>query len=206
MRKLATLAVLALPLCGCVPLVIGGGAYAISKATSERGLGGTVSDVQVQSSINKLWWDNDADMMKRLDLTVTEGRVLITGRARDPEQKMKAAELAWRAKGVVEVTNEATLENTSTLTDEARDIWISTQLRTFLTLDGEVAGRNYTINTINRVVYLMGYARSQSELSRVTSHASTITGVQKVISYVRVGNEGPGAFSPTPQDPLYQGN
>jgi len=174
---------------GCVPVLIGGGAYAISKATSHRGIGGTVSDTQIQSSINKLWWDADADMIKRLDLVVQEGRVLITGQARDEDQKMKASELAWQAEGVQEVVNEASAEGSTTFGDGAKDTWISTQLRTLLTVDTDVAGRNYTIQTVHGVVYLMGYARNQTELDRVTNHASNVTGVQKVVSYVRVGDQ-----------------
>jgi len=190
MRKTSLpLLVVLLASTGCVPALIGGGVYAVSKATSERGLGGTASDVQIQSAINKLWWDNDADLMKRLDLVVQERRVLITGHARDTDQKMKATELAWRAEGVQEVVNEATVDDTSTFSDGAKDTWISTQLRTLLTFDGDVAGRNYTIQTVNGVVYLMGYARNQTELDRVTSHASNVNGVQKVVSYVRVGNQ-----------------
>jgi osmotically-inducible protein OsmY len=191
-KYLATTALL-LTLTGCVPAILGGGAYTVSKATSARGLGGTVSDIQVQGAINKLWWDNDADLMKRLDLVVQEGRVLITGNARDTEQKLAASRLAWQATGVQEVINEATVANKTTLTDEAKDTWIATKLRTIMTFDTHVAGRNYTIQPVNGIVYLMGYARNQTELDRVTTHARTLNGVQKVVSYVRVGNELPPA-------------
>jgi osmotically-inducible protein OsmY len=189
MIKYFTTTAMLLILTGCVPAILGGGVYTVSKATSERGLGGTISDFQVQGTINKLWWENDADLMKRLDLSVQEGRVLITGNARDTEQKLNASRLAWQARGVQEVNNEATIDNKATLTDEAKDTWISTKLRTIMTFDTKVAGRNYTIQTVNGVVYLTGYARNQAELERVTTHARTISGVQKVVSYARVGSE-----------------
>ena len=197
-------------LSACVPAaIVGGGAYAVSTATSERGVGGAVSDTQIRIGINKKWWEGDADISKRLSLTVNEGRVLITGIARSAEQKMEASRLAWEVTGVREVINEASLEGEETLSSYAKDTWITTKLRSILVFDGEVASRNYTIETINGVVYLMGYARNQQELSRVTTHASNITGVNRVVSYARIGNEilqpanstptsSPNAVSPSP--------
>ncbi len=194
-------------LTGCVPAILGGGAVAVKEGTSEGGFKKAFSDTEIQASINKKWWDYDADMMKRLDMTVTEGRVLITGLARDPNQKMQAAKLAWEVNGVKEVNNDAELDKSQDFGDIATDTWISTKLRTFLTFDLDVAGRNYTIDTVKRVVYLMGYARNQAELNRVTSHASTISGVERVVSYARVGNEpdtkSGSTPSPTSSDSRY---
>ena len=177
-------------LTACVPAaIVGGGAYAVSAGTSERGFGGTFSDTQIRLAINKKWWNDDADISKRLSLTVNEGRVLITGLARSSEQKMRATKLAWEVEGVTEVINEATIEGEITVGSYAKDQWITTKLRSILVFDGDVASRNYTIETINGVVYLMGYARNQQELTRVTNHASNVNGVQRVVSYARVGNE-----------------
>jgi osmotically-inducible protein OsmY len=184
---IATLPALALP--ACVPAIIGGGAYAVSEGTSERGFGGTATDIDIQTRINKKWFDYDADMTKRLDMTVNDGRVLITGIGRDQNQKMQASRLAWEVNGVKEVINNVELDTSLTFGDVATDTWITSKLRTFLTFDMKVAGRNYTIDTVNKVVYLMGYARNQQELDRVTEHARTIDGVTKVVSYVRVGTE-----------------
>ena len=176
-------------LTGCVPAVVGGAAYGVSAVTSERGLSGTMTDVELKAKINKNWFEADADISKRLSLVVNEGRVLITGVARNPEQKMEASKQAWAVEGVKEVINEASVEGSDTIGTYAKDTWISTKLRTYLTFDKDVAGRNYTIETMQGQIYLMGYARNQYELDRVTTHASTISGVTKVVSYVRVGNQ-----------------
>lgn len=187
-RTTAALSVLLLAT-ACAPAIVAGGAGTVAAVTSERGLGGTFDDIGIKTGIQKRWFEKDADLVKRLDLTVQEGRVLITGIARDPQQKLLASQVAWEAEGVREVINEAKLDGNMTFSSYSKDTWITTKLRTFLTFDGDVAGRNYTIETVNNVVYLMGYARSQDELNRVTNHASSISGVEKVVSYVRVGNE-----------------
>lgn len=203
MKLRTSLVVLALlSTTACVPAVVAGGAYGVSSATSERGLGGTFSDIEVQTKINGKWFNQDADMTKRLDLTVTEGRVLITGQARDQQQKLESSRLAWEVEGVKEVINEAEVQGSTSIGTYAKDMWISTKLRTYLTFDGDIAGRNYTIDTVKGVVYLMGYARNANELSRVTTHASTISGVTRVVSYARVGNQPePVGGSTSPSSP-----
>jgi osmotically-inducible protein OsmY len=72
------------------------------------------------------------------------------------------------------------------LTDSAQDIWIATQLKTKLLVDSEVSSINYSIETVNQVVYLMGVAQSQAEIDRVIGHAKNISYVRRVVNYVRV--------------------
>lgn len=186
MKKALVLTALLLTATGCAPAILGGGAYVAKAGTSERGLGGTFSDLDIQAGINKRWFNFDADMNKRFDLTVTEGRVLITGQARDQQQKVEASRLTWETPGVKEVLNEASVDGSTTIGSFSKDLWITTKLRTYLTVDMDIAGRNYTIDTVKGVVYLMGVARSQDELNRVTTHASNISGVERVVSYARV--------------------
>ena len=187
-RSALTLSLIVLLSSGCVPAILAGGAYGVAATTSERGLGGTLDDVGIKTGVQKRWFEQDADLVKRLDVNVQEGRVLITGVARDAQQRLLASQGAWEVQGVKEVINEASIDGNMTLASASKDAWITTKLRTYLTFDSDIAGRNYTIETVNSVIYLMGYARSQDELSRVTAHANTISGVSKVVSYVRVGN------------------
>lgn len=191
-RRLAPAALILLSLSACAPAIVGGAGVGVVQATSERGIGGFFTDTAIQGRINKHWFDSDADISKRLDLTVNEGRVLITGQARDQEQKLNATRLCWEVDGVKEVINEASVEGSTTISTYAKDLWITTKLRTFMLFDGDIAGRNYTIDTVKKVVYLMGYARNQQELDRVTTQASTIDGVERVVSYARVGTEPSG--------------
>ncbi len=191
-RRLVPAALILLSLSACAPAIVGGAGVGVVEATSERGIGGFFTDAAIQGRINKRWFDADADISKRFDLTVNEGRVLITGQARDQEQKLRATRLCWEVDGVKEVINEASVEGSTTISTYAKDLWITTKLRTFMLFDGDIAGRNYTIDTVKKVVYLMGYARNQQELDRVTTQASTIDGVERVVSYARVGTEPSG--------------
>ncbi len=183
---LVGLAVVTVVAPGCAPLVIGGAATTAVAATDHRGLSGVVADTEIQARINHLWFQHSMDLHRRIGLTVNQGRVLLTGRAADPQMRLDAVRLAWQADGVQEVINEIQVDNESSLLDSARDTWISTQLRTRLTFDSTIHGRNYSIDTVNGVVYLMGVAVSQDELNRAVDHARVLPNVQRVVNYVRV--------------------
>jgi len=179
----AGLAVLA---AGCSPIgaAAGVGAVGATAAQSEKGFRRSVADTEIRIAINDLWFKADEEMFRKVNLQVQEGRVLLTGNVRLPEQRVEAVRLAWQAPGVREVINEIEVNDTSGVTDLARDTWISTQLKTDLLFDQDVSSIDYSIETVNQVIYLMGVARSQAELNRVVGHAKDISYVRRVVNYV----------------------
>lgn len=183
----AGLAAMALSTSGCAPAVVAAGAGTVAVgAAQERGLSSAASDTRIQGEINHFWLQHDIELYQRLDMTVSEGRVLLTGLATTPEMRVDAVRLAWQATGVQEVINEIEVSDGSSLADSARDTWITTQLRTRIALDSQIRSINYTIDTVNGVIYLMGVARDQAELDRVTGYARSLPHVRRVVSYVRV--------------------
>jgi osmotically-inducible protein OsmY len=192
-RLLAVAALLmaGLGLGGCGAALFGAGATLGIASQQEKGIGGTISDTAIRAEINQLWFHHDVELFQRVRLSVQEGRVLLTGSVPDPDTRVDAVRLAWQADGVREVINEIAVEDTGGIGDWARDRWISTQLRSRLLFDPEIASFNYSIDTVNGVVYLMGVAQSRTELDRVTGHARNLAHVRQVVSYVRIkGPEG----------------
>ncbi len=180
----ALLALLATGGCSFWGTVAGGAAVGATAAQTEKGFRRSVADTEIRLTINDLWFKADEEMFRKVNLQVQEGRVLLSGNVRLPEQRIEAVRLAWQAPGVREVINEIEVNDTSTLTNAARDTWISTELQTTLLFDGEVSSIDYSIETVNQVVYLMGVAQSQAELNRVVGHAKDISYVRRVVSYV----------------------
>lgn len=162
----------------------GAGAAGATAAQTEKGFRRSVADTEIRIAINDLWLQADEEMFRKVNLQVQEGRVLLTGNVRLPEQRVEAVRLAWKAPGVREVINEIEVQDSSRLIDQARDAWISTQLKSTLLFDQDVSSIDYSIETVDQVIYLMGVARSQSELDRVIGHAKNISYVQRVVSYV----------------------
>jgi osmotically-inducible protein OsmY len=161
-----------------------GCAIATSPA-QERGFTGAVSDTAIRTEINALWINHNVKMASDVQLSVTEGRVLLTGKVDDPQLRVDAVRLAWQADGVREVINEVqVVSKEAGLQEYARDSWITTRLRTELLMDASVRSINYSIDVVGGTVYLMGIARSQAELDRVLNHARNLPYVKQVVNYV----------------------
>lgn len=181
---------------GCAPLLLGGAAAGATVVAQERSVGDTIDDTIIRADIAGRMVDLERTAFRNVDIQVVEGRVLLTGFVPAPQNRVDAARLAWQAKGAKEVINEIEIRDKSTISDATRDSWITTQLRSRLVLDGEVRSINYTIDTVNGAVYLMGIARSQKELDRVVAHARSIEYVRRVVPHVRVKSASADGATP----------
>mgnify|MGYP000389200878 CR=1 FL=1 len=185
-----SLAALALPaLAGCTPagVAVGAGATAGVAAMQERGFKGAMSDTRIRIAVNDQWLQHDEVMYRKLNLQVQGGRALLSGLVPNEQMRVDAVRLTWQVDGVEEVINEIELGDLS-VGQLATDTWISTQLKGDLLVDSEVYSINYSVETVDGTIYLLGVARSQAELDRVINYARNIANVKEVVSYVRVMN------------------
>lgn len=182
----ALTALTALALQGCVAAVVGGGATVGVAAVQERSIGDALDDAVIYTNVNHELLEKDIDLYRAIGIEVVEGRVLLTGSVRSPDDRVEAVRLAWQAAGVKEVINEIQVTDKSTLADFARDSWISTQLKSKLLFDKRIRDINYNVETVNGVVYMIGVAQDTAELERATNHARTIRHVRQVVSHVRL--------------------
>lgn len=182
---------LALAVAGCSPATTAAGAGAVVGVTAaqERGIGGALQDTKIRTHINALLVKEDPELFWDVHLQVQNGRVLLSGTVPDPQSRVEAVRLAWRADGVKEVINELEVLDNGSLTDYARDRWIAARLRTRLLADREVNSLNISIETVNKSVYLIGIAKTREELERVIAHAKDIPYVRRVVSYITVKGE-----------------
>lgn len=190
----AALAVVAaLTLAGCtVPgIAIGVAASAATKATEERGFTTSVSDDALYLDINRRLLDQDGDLFSAVKLQVHEGRVLLSGEVERPESRMEAVKIAWQPDGVAEVINEMTV--TGADPNGWRDFWIIKKIDGKLLLDGEVRAINYSVESVDGVVYLIGIAQNEDELNRVIDHARDVQYVRRIVSYVRIKTQAASA-------------
>lgn len=185
----AALTLAALQLQGCVEAAVGAGATVATAAAEERGLKGAALDTRTRAEINALWLDHDEEMYRKVNLSVIEGRVLLTGTLPTQQMRLDAVRLAWQATGVKEVINELQVSESGGITGFARDNWITTQLKTRLLFDKHVQSINYSVETVGGTVYLMGIAQDSGELDRVQNYARNLAYVKRVVSYVRMKDD-----------------
>ena len=185
----AGLAALAGLVTACAPAAIGTGSAVGVAAAQDRGLSGAISDTGIRLEINHLWFQESEILYRKVQLQVQEGRVLLSGAVPDPETRVNAVRLCWQVEGVKEVINEIEVDDETTLTDKARDVVISTKLKSRLLADKDVSSINYSIEVVNQSIFLLGVAQNQEELDRVIAHAKDIAYVRRVKNYVRVKDQ-----------------
>jgi osmotically-inducible protein OsmY len=195
---------IALPLAlgGCAGVLIvgglgaaAGGGYAVAQ---ERGVNGAVDDVALKTDIEAGLTNQDPQLQAGINTTVFGGRVLLTGRVANPEMKAAAAQIAGRTHDVRALYDEIEVAPPSGAWDDANDAWITTRVRSQMVVDPDVRSVNYTIDTANGSVYLIGSARSQAELDRAAQIARYVPGVRRVVSYVEIRSGAPVAAMPAP--------
>ena len=187
-----------LPGCTAVGMAAGAGAAVGIAAAQEGGISAAADDVRIKALISDKWFKYDVDTFARLKLTVDQGRVLITGVVQDPDDRVEAVRLAWQVEGVKQIINEIKVAESEGLQGVVKDEWITTRLRTAMIFNRDVQSINYSIDTVQGVVYLMGVAQSQQEIETVMDLARTIPNVSQVVSYVKLAGE------PIPENPWSQ--
>ena len=179
----------------CVETVVVGSAATATVVLRQKTLQDTRQDVVIAT---KLGADFIAHGLKNpgnsIDITANEGRVLLTGIARDPERARLASQLAWKISGVKEVIDEIQVseENSLRPRDFPVAFWdyvLTLRIETALILGKEISAVNYKVTTVNGVVYLLGVAADDDELQNVLSKISKIRGVKKIVNYIILAND-----------------
>ncbi len=188
--SLFLVALLPLVLTGCFGLVLAGATKAGITVAQERSVGSVVDDNTIWAEIKGLYLQKDTNnLFAKINVESHEGRVLLTGSVPTPETRIEAVRLAWQPDGVKEVINEIEISDKSGFSDYTRDLWINTQVKTSFLFRKNIRSINYSVDTINSTVYLIGIARSKAELDEAIEVAGSIMGVKKVVSHVRIREE-----------------
>lgn len=194
---LAGLAGCAMPMVGQVVSPMGvaatAGATGGTWAMQERGIGGALSDNALALAINDAWLQRDPAIFRKVSTGIVGGRVLLTGTVIYPQTREAAVEVARSVPGVVELIDEIGVREDLDLGTMASDRWITTQLRAELTFASAVSAVNYSIDTVDSIVFLLGVARDTHEFENVISIARAVPGVRGVVAHVRLISEAMAA-------------
>src|SRR5439155_9255771 len=204
---LCVICIMALPMMlgGCAGALIVGGLAAAGgsgyAAAQERGVGGAVGDLDIQTDIERAFVDNGPGLQEGITTTVYQGRVMLTGRVATPDMKARAEQVSGRVTGVKALYDEVEVAPPGSTWDATKDSWITARLRSEMMLDPDIRSGNYTIDTSNGSVYLIGLARTPAELELATRIARYIPGVKRVVSYVELRSGAPIAERPLTSGP-----
>lgn len=196
LRAPALALVLALPLGGCVVAAAGAAGAVGLTAAQDKTFGEAVDDATLSNQIKAKLLSESSEAFGEVDVEVSNGLVLLTGRVNTPEDRVKAEGIAWSPVLTKDVANEIRIERPGGFLANMSDEVITGRVRARLIGSSTVKSLNFNIETYDGVVYLMGTARTAHELKRAAEEASYVAGVKQVVSYVRIRE--PQAAPPQP--------
>ena len=175
--------------CSPVGLAVGAGASLMTASQTEKGLKVSAKDLRIKTEINHNLFQKDHELFGAVKVSVDNGKVLITGSVPSPQDRIEISKLSWKVGNVKEVINEVQVTNKASFTNRAKDLLINKSLQTQLLLDQSINFINFSVDTVNGVVYIFGIARDQAEINRIIKHARNINYVENIVNYMSVGNQ-----------------
>ena len=154
-----------------------------------RTIGMQIDDTIMQKSLSARLALTEKKYFLSIQSEVIDGRIFLTGKVDEPEEKVKITKMAWETKGVRSVKNAITIKGQSNFKSTAKDILITSQLRSALIFNKKTKARNYTLETINKTVYIFGIAMDREEKKEVINEANKIYDVKKVVPSIYLASE-----------------
>ena len=156
----------------------------VSIAIDPRSLGTQIDDNIMQKNLAARLLLEDKKYIISITTKVLDGRIFITGKVDDPEEKLKITKMAWETKGVRSVRNNIIIKDEFNFKQSALDLLITSQLRTALILNKKIKSTNYNIDTYKKKIYVYGIAQSKDEQKEVIKEGKEIPDVERVIASI----------------------
>jgi len=156
----------------------------VSVALDPRTVGTQIDDGIMDKNLDAKLLLMNKNYLLSVSTQVLDGRIFVTGKVDDPEEKLKITKLAWEIEGTRSVKNDLKIKEEFNFKQSAKDILITSQLRTALIFNKKIKSANYSIDTYKKKIYIYGIAQSKDEQSLVIEEAKQILDVEDVISSI----------------------
>ena len=156
----------------------------VSVALDPRSLGTQIDDSIMDKNLETRLLLLNKNYFLSVKTKVLDGRIFITGKINNPEEKLKITKLAWETEGVRSVKNDLKVKEKFNFKQSAKDLLITSQLRTALVFNKQIKSANYNIDTYKKKIYIYGIANSEDEKKEVINEAKQILDVGDVIASI----------------------
>ena len=156
----------------------------VSVALDPRSLGTQIDDNIMQKNLTTRLLIKDKKYILSINTKVLDGRIFITGEVVATEEKLQITKMAWETKGVRSVKNDLIIKSEFNFQQSAKDLLITSQLRTALIFNKNIKSTNYNIDTYKKKIYIYGIAQTKDELKEVVKEAKAILDVESVIASI----------------------
>ena len=184
-NKIFLISLVFLILTGCVGIsskgIFGSG---VSIAFDPRSLGTQIDDSVMQKNLSARIILREKSYFLSVNTNVLDGRIFLTGKVENPEEKLQLTKLAWETKGARSVKNDIKIKEEFNFKQSAKDLLITSQLRAALIFNEQIKATNYQIDTYKKSIYIYGIAITAEERKAVISEAKEIFDVEEVIASI----------------------
>jgi|TARA_B110000914_G_scaffold64469_1_gene56288 osmotically-inducible protein OsmY len=156
----------------------------VSIALDPRSIGTQIDDSVMQKSLATRLILREKSYLLSISTKVLDGRIFLTGKVNDPEEKLQITKLAWETKGVRSVKNDIKIKEDFNFQQSAKDLLITSQLRTALIFNKKIKATNYQIDTYKKKIFIYGISLTAEERKEVISEAKEILDVEDVIASI----------------------
>ncbi len=156
----------------------------VSVALDPRSLGTQIDDNIMQKNLTTRLLIKDKKYILSINTKVLDGRIFITGEVVATEEKLQITKMAWETKGVRSVKNDLIIKSEFNFQQSAKDLLITSQLRTALIFNKNIKSANYNIDTYKKKIYIYGIAQTKDERKEVVKEAKAILDVESVIASI----------------------
>ena len=156
----------------------------VSVALDPRTLGTQIDDSIMQKNLLARLALTEKKYLINLSVKVLDGRIFLSGKVEEPEEKLKINKMAWETKGARSVKNNVAIKQKFSLKNTAMDILITSQLRTALILNKNVKASNFNIDTINQKTYVFGIAHGEEEKREIIEEAKQIVDLKELVTSI----------------------
>ena len=158
----------------------------VSVALDPRSVGTQIDDSIMQKNLSARMVLSDKKYLLSVKSKVLDGRIFLTGKVDNPEEKLKLTKLAWETDGVRSVRNDIRIKEKFNFKQSAKDILITSQLRTALIINKNIKSTNYQIDTYKKKIYIYGIAMTLEEKNEVVSEAEEVLDVKNVVASILI--------------------
>ena len=156
----------------------------VSVAVDPRSLGTQIDDSIMQKNLSARILLLDKKYFLSIKSKVLDGRIFLTGKVDNPEEKLQITKLAWETEGARSVRNDIKIKEKFNFQQSAKDVLITSQLRTALIINKQIKATNYQIDTYKKKIYIYGIALTSDEKSLVIEEAKEILDVEEVVASI----------------------
>ena len=156
----------------------------VSVAMDPRTIGTQIDDSIMQKNLRAKLILMDSAYLLKVKTKVLDGRIFITGKVDTVEEKLKITKLGWEIKGARSVKNDLKIKENFNFKQAAKDVMITSQLRTAMITNKKIKSANYDIDTYKKIIYVYGISQNEEERAEVINEAKNVLDVEDVVTSI----------------------